>query len=123
MKARPWGFGPQRHVPADVCFLGVENWPEASDAYRAEHVRLAQQFGRRSLALGALAGNLCLCAELPARSLKMPKDRRSLAFFALIATSLCAAVVLIALLIAGDVAGRRVAMNNFPPHSQAGDRQ
>ena len=35
----------------------------------------------------------------------MPKDRPSLAFFALIATSLCAAVVLIVLLIAGDVAG------------------
>ena len=43
----------------------------------------------------------------------MPKDRPSLAFFALIATSLCAAVVLVALLIAGDVAGPRVAMNNF----------
>ena len=44
----------------------------------------------------------------------MLKDRPSLAFFALIATSLCAAVVLVALLIAGDVAGPRVvAMNNF----------
>jgi len=53
----------------------------------------------------------------------MPKDRPSLAFFALIATSLCAAVVLIALLIAGDVAGPKVAMNNLPSHSQAGDRQ
>jgi hypothetical protein len=51
----------------------------------------------------------------------MPKDRPSLAFFALIAASLCAAVVLVALLIAGDVAGPKVAMN--PPHSQAGDRQ
>ena len=45
----------------------------------------------------------------------MLKDRPSLAFFALIATSLCAAVVLVALLIAGDVAGPRVAMN-IPPH-------
>ena len=46
----------------------------------------------------------------------MPKDRPSLAFFALIATSLCAAVVLIALLIAGDVAGPKVATNNLPSH-------
>jgi hypothetical protein len=53
----------------------------------------------------------------------MPNDRPSLAFFALIATSLCAAVVFVALLIAGDVAGPRVTMNNFSPHSQAGDRQ
>jgi hypothetical protein len=53
----------------------------------------------------------------------MPKDRPSLAFFAVIATSLCAAVVLIALLIAGDVAGPRVAMNNLPPHFQAGGRR
>jgi len=47
----------------------------------------------------------------------MPKDRSSLTFFALIATSLCAAVVLIALLIAGDVAGPKVAMNNLPPEA------
>jgi hypothetical protein len=53
----------------------------------------------------------------------MPKDRSSLAFFALIATSLCAAVVLVALLIAGDVAGPKVVMNGLPPHSQVGDRQ
>jgi hypothetical protein len=53
----------------------------------------------------------------------MLKDRPSLAFFALIATSLCAAVVLVALLIAGDVAGPRVVAMNNPPHSQAGDRQ
>ena len=53
----------------------------------------------------------------------MPKDRPSLAFFALIAASLCAAVVLIGLLIAGDVSGPTVAMNNSPPHSQASDRQ
>jgi hypothetical protein len=50
---------------------------------------------------------------------EMPKDHPSLVFFALIATSLCAAVVLVALLIAGDVAGPKVAMNNLPPHSQA----
>jgi hypothetical protein len=47
----------------------------------------------------------------------MPKDRPNLAFFALIAASLSAAVVLVALLIAGDVAGPRVAMNNLPPLS------
>jgi hypothetical protein len=57
------------------------------------------------------------------QELEMPKDRPSLAFFALIAASLCAAVVLIALLIAGDVAGPRVAMNNSLPHSQGSDRQ
>jgi len=54
---------------------------------------------------------------------EMPNDRPSLAFFALIATSLCAAVVFVALLIAGDVAGPKVAINNLPPHSQVGDRQ
>jgi hypothetical protein len=43
--------------------------------------------------------------------------------FALIAASLCAAVVLIGLLVGGDVAGPRVAMNNLLPHSQPGDRQ
>jgi Mg/Co/Ni transporter MgtE len=53
-------------------------------------------------------GNLCACAGL---------------FFALIAASLCAAVVLVGLLIAGDIAGPRIAMNNLPPHPQAGDRQ
>jgi len=53
----------------------------------------------------------------------MPNDRPNLAFVVLIAASLCAAVALVALLIAGDVAGPRVAMNNLPPHSQAGDRQ
>jgi hypothetical protein len=47
----------------------------------------------------------------------MPKYRPSLAFFALVAASLCAAVVLVALLIAGDVAGPRVAMSNLPPLS------
>jgi hypothetical protein len=55
------------------------------------------------------------------QELEMPKDRPSLAFFALIAASLCAAVVLVALLIAGDVSRPRVAMNNSPPHW--GDRQ
>jgi len=35
----------------------------------------------------------------------MPNDRPSLAFFALIATSLCAAVVFVALLIAGGSKG------------------
>src|ERR1700676_5120670 len=45
----------------------------------------------------------------------MPIDRPSLVFFSLIGASLCAAVILIALLVAGDVAGPRVAMNNLPP--------
>jgi hypothetical protein len=52
----------------------------------------------------------------------MSKDSSNVAFFALIASSLCAAVLLMALLIAGHVAGPKVAMNNLPPHS-AGDRQ
>jgi hypothetical protein len=46
---------------------------------------------------------------------EMPNDRPSLVFFSLIGASLCAAVVLIGLLIAGDVAGPRVAMNNLAP--------
>jgi hypothetical protein len=49
-------------------------------------------------------------------------DRPNLAFFTFIAGSLSSAVVLVAL-IAEDVAGPRVVTNNFPPHSQAGDRQ
>jgi hypothetical protein len=52
----------------------------------------------------------------------MPSDRSNFAFFTLIAASLFAAVVLMALLIAGDVAGPKVAMNNVPP-AQHGDRQ
>jgi hypothetical protein len=32
-------------------------------------------------------------------------------------------VVLVGLLIAGDIAGPRIAMNNLPPHPQAGNRQ
>jgi hypothetical protein len=51
----------------------------------------------------------------------MPKHRPGLAFFAPIAACLCAAAVLVALLIAGDVAGPKVAMNNLPPHSQTGN--
>ena len=47
----------------------------------------------------------------------MSKDRPNIAFFAVIASSLCAAVLLMALLIPGDVAGPKVAMNNLPPHS------
>lgn len=52
----------------------------------------------------------------------MPNGRSNLAFFTLVAASVSAAVVLVALLIAGDVAGPKVAMNNVPP-SQHGDRQ
>jgi hypothetical protein len=52
----------------------------------------------------------------------MPNDRSNFTFFAVIAASVCAAVVLVALLMAGDVAGPRVAMNSVPP-SQHGDRQ
>jgi hypothetical protein len=44
----------------------------------------------------------------------MPNDRPSIVFFSLIAVSLAAATVLIALLVAGDVAGPKVAMNNLP---------
>jgi hypothetical protein len=40
--------------------------------------------------------------------------RPSIVFFSLIAVSLAAATVLIALLVAGDVAGPKVAMNNLP---------
>jgi len=46
----------------------------------------------------------------------MPNSRPDLAFFALIAASLCAAAVLVGLLIAGDIAGPGVATNNLPPH-------
>jgi hypothetical protein len=53
---------------------------------------------------------------------QMPNDRSNFAFFTLIAASLFAAVVLVALLIAGNVAGPRVAMNNVPP-SQHGEGQ
>ena len=53
----------------------------------------------------------------------MSNDRPNLLFFGLIAASLSAAVVLIGLLVVGDVAGPRVAMNISPPHSQAGHRQ
>jgi len=54
---------------------------------------------------------------------EMSNDRPNLLFFGLIAASLSAAVVLIGLLVVGDVAGPRVAMNISPPHSQAGHRQ
>jgi hypothetical protein len=49
---------------------------------------------------------------------EMSNNRSNVAFFAVIAASLCAAVVLVALLVAGDVAGPRVAVNNPPPHAQ-----
>jgi hypothetical protein len=42
----------------------------------------------------------------------MPNDRSNLTFFALVAASVCAAVILVALLIAGNVAGTKLAMNN-----------
>jgi len=53
----------------------------------------------------------------------MSNDRPNLLFFGLIAASLCAAVVLIGLLVAGDVAGPSVAMNISPPHPNHGNRQ
>lgn len=53
----------------------------------------------------------------------MANGRPNLAFFTLIAASLCAALVFVGLLIAGDVAGPRVAMTNLPPHSQEAGRQ
>jgi hypothetical protein len=52
----------------------------------------------------------------------MPNDRPNLLFFGLIAASLCAAVVLIGLLVVGDIAGPRVAMNVSPLHSHPGNR-
>jgi hypothetical protein len=54
---------------------------------------------------------------------EMTTNRSNLAFFTLITASLCAAVVLVWLLVAGDVAGPRVAMNNLPPHAQPVHRQ
>jgi hypothetical protein len=59
-------------------------------------------------------GQPLLLRGVVSQELEMPKDRPSLAFFALIATSLCAAVVFVALWISGDVAGPKVAMNNLP---------
>jgi len=53
----------------------------------------------------------------------MSNRRSNFLFFGLIAASLCAAVVLIGLLVAGDVAGPRMAMNHSPPHSQAGSQR
>ena len=53
----------------------------------------------------------------------MSNHGSDLLFYGLISASLCAAVVLIGLLVAGDVAGPRVAMNHSPPHSQGGHRQ
>jgi hypothetical protein len=53
----------------------------------------------------------------------MPNGRPNLAFFTLIAASLCAAVVFVGLLIAGDVAGPTVATATSPTHSQERDRQ
>lgn len=52
----------------------------------------------------------------------MPNDRSNRTFFTLIAASVAAAAILVALLIAGDVAGSKVAMNNVPP-SQHANRQ
>jgi hypothetical protein len=52
----------------------------------------------------------------------MPNDRSNRTFFTLIAASVSAAAFLVALLIAGNVAGPKVAMNNVPP-SQHANRQ
>jgi hypothetical protein len=57
------------------------------------------------------------------QELEMTTNRSNLPFFALITASLSAAAILVGLLVAGDVAGPRVAMNNPPLHSQAGNRQ
>ena len=53
----------------------------------------------------------------------MSNGRPNLLFFGLIAASLCAAAVLIGLLVTDDVAGSRVAMNHSPLHSQVGSRR
>ena len=69
--------------------------------------------GRQRLGLPGVVGE----------ELEMSSGRPNLLFFGLIAGSLCGATVLIVLLVAGDVAGPKVAMNNSPPHSQSGNRQ
>ena len=61
--------------------------------------------------------------KVVSQELEMPSGRPNLAFFTLIAASLCAAVVFVGLLIAGDVAGPTVATANSPTHSQERDRQ
>jgi hypothetical protein len=50
---------------------------------------------------------------------EMSNGRPNLLFFGLIAASLCAAAVLIGLLVTDDVAGSKVAMNHSPPHSKS----
>ena len=69
------------------------------------------------------SGNVCACTALSIRSLKCQTAVQTFFFFGLIAASLRAAAVLIGLLVAGDVAGPRVAMNHSPSHSQGAHRQ
>ena len=52
----------------------------------------------------------------------MTDRRRNLIFYTVIAASLCAALTLVGLLIAGDVAGPTVA-TNLPPHVQENGQQ
>jgi hypothetical protein len=48
--------------------------------------------------------------------------RSNITFSVFIAASLCAAIILTSLLVAGDVAGPRVAMSNLPSHAQSDHR-
>jgi hypothetical protein len=82
----------------------------------------AAVFRRHSIRLADAARQPLPFRGVVSQELEMPNDRSNFAFFAVIAASLCAAVVLVALLMAGDVAGPRVAMNNVTP-SQHGDRR
>jgi len=94
-RAREPGLGSARKEPR-----GGLAWEQA--ARSSERPRLAD-VARQPLPLRGVVS----------QELEMPIDRPSLAFFGLIAASLCAAVAPIGLLIAGEVAGPRVAMNNF----------
>jgi hypothetical protein len=76
----------------------------------------------RSLLIDQARGQPLPLRKVVSQELEMPNGP-NLAFFTLIAASLCAAVVLVGLLIAGDVAGPRVVTTNLPPHSQEGGRQ
>jgi hypothetical protein len=104
------------HDPAGNAAVDASKPPDQAKG----KVRWVDNYCLRTLAWQRRLGDLCPCAGLSVRILKMPNSRPNLAFFALIAASLCAAAVLAGLLIAGDIAGPGV--NNLPPHSQAGDR-
>ena len=74
----------------------------------------AKRSADKPAALRMLA-TFALARSWSGEEFEMPNDRPSLSSPGSIGAGLCAAVVLIALLIAGDVAGPRVAMNNLAP--------